>query len=282
MKADLHMHSTYSDGLLTTNELFERAKKNGVDVIAITDHDIIKDVEGNKRLAQETGVKYIPGIELSTIMDGKPVHVLGYFTDESYNNEEITAYFDEIKKRREERARKFVKNLKTFFDIEITYHDVLKLSNGIIARPHIAKAIIMKYPEYSHDYVFDTFIGDSSKAYVPSCELSVSEGIELLRRNNCLIVLAHPVLLKSSIKDSVLSFDFDGLEAKYYRNGNGDEDFFRSLALKKDMVITGGSDFHGIKNDTKHGDIGDVFISGDDLTLFLKTYEDKKKNKSFI
>lgn len=269
MKADLHMHSTYSDGLKTTEELFKLAKKNGVDVIAITDHDIVKGVEDNLKYSKKYGVKYIPGVELSTVMKGKPVHVLGYFTDESYYSDELLSYYQEIKDSRESRARKFVENLKKFFNIEITYENVLKQSRGIIARPHIAKAIIESYPEYSHDQVFEKFIGDQSKAYVPACELSVEEGIKLLKRNNAVTVLAHPTLLKSHIHDEVIAHDFDGLEAIYYRNKTGDEELYRGIAESRNLIITAGSDYHGIPNDTKHGVVGDMFIEDGDLTVFL-------------
>ncbi|AIO18561.1 DNA polymerase III PolC-type [Candidatus Izimaplasma bacterium HR1] len=269
MKADLHMHSTYSDGLKTTEELFRLAKKNKVDIIAITDHDIVKDVEKNKEDSIKYGIKYIPGIELSTVNEGKPVHVLGYFKDDSYYSDELTSYYKEIKENRENRARKFIENLKCYFNIEITYQDVFKYSNGIIARPHIAKAITVKYPEFGHDYVFDNFIGDSSKAYVPSCELSVEEGINLLRRNNCVVVLAHPTLLRENIHDSVINHDFDGLEAVYYRNKSGDEDKYRSIAKAKNLIITAGSDYHGIPHDTKHGVVGEMYIEGNDLVNFL-------------
>lgn len=269
MKADLHMHSTYSDGLFMSEELFIKAKENGVDVISITDHDIIKGVEDNYKYAQEYGVKYIPGIELSTVKMGKPVHLLGYFTDESYNSTELKSYFKVIKEQREARTRKFITNLKKHFDIEITYEEVLSYSRGIIARPHIAKAISMNYPQYDHNKVFDKFIGDNSIAFVPSCDLSVQEGIELLKRNNCLVVLAHPVLLKNHIRADVLTHDFDGIEAKYYRNQSDDEKTYKGFAKKRNMFITAGSDFHGIKNDTKHGNIGDVFLENDDLNIFL-------------
>jgi predicted metal-dependent phosphoesterase TrpH len=258
MKADLHMHSTHSDGLLTTKELFDRAKKNGVDLIAITDHDIVKGVSENMEYANELGIKYIPGVELSTVMDGKPVHVLGYFTDDSYNNPELQKYFKEIKIKREERAKKFVANLKTYFDIEITYEMVLGFSRGIIARPHIAKAISTVYPQYQHNYIFDHFIGDNSIAYVPSCDLGVTEGIKMLKDSNCLVVLAHPTLLKETIKSTILSLDFDGIE--------------------EGMFITGGGDFHGIINDTKHADIGDIFIDGLDYDKFIERFNSKKEN----
>jgi|LGOV01.1.fsa_nt_gb predicted metal-dependent phosphoesterase TrpH len=272
MKADLHMHSTYSDGLFMPEELFRKAKENGVDVIAITDHDIVVGVEDNFKYSTEYGVQYIPGIELSTVEKGKPVHLLGYFTDDSYNEKELRNYFKEIKENRESRTRKFIENLKTHFDIDITYDEVFSYSRGTIARPHIAKAISNNYPQYDHDYIFDEFIGDNSVAYVPSCDLSVKDGIELLKRANCLVVLAHPVLLKPHIHDDVLVNDFDGIEAKYFRNKSGDEEKYTVFAKKSNMFITAGSDFHGIKNDTKHGNIGDIYLDGEDLDTFLNIF----------
>lgn len=269
MKADLHMHSTYSDGRKTPEELFQAAKEVGLDYIAITDHDVISNVKENKELSKKYEVNYIPAIELSTLERGKPVHLLGYFTDESYDSVNMKDYFVDIKKRREDRTHKFITNLKTFFDIEITYEDVKEFSNGIIARPHIAKAINKKYPHYRHDYIFDHFIGDHSRAYVPSCELSVQEGIDLLRKNNCVVVLAHPTLLKNYIHDDVLEYDIDGIEAIYYQNKPGDEEKYREIAKERNLFVTAGSDHHGIPHDSKHGNVGELTLSGDDLEQFI-------------
>lgn len=279
MKADLHMHSTLSDGRLTSFEVIKMAKKNNVGIISITDHDICGFVDENRELAKQVGLGYIPGIELSTVHNNKPVHVLGYFKDESYKSEEMVSYYKEIKLAREERAKKFISNLKEFFDIEITYEEVLSNSNGVVARPHIAKTIVSNYPEYGFDEVFNKYIGDDSKAYVPTCELTVKEGIDLLRRNNCVVVLAHPTLLKPNSKEFVLKQDFDGFEAVYLRNKTGEEDEFRSIAKKRDLIITGGSDYHGIKSDTKHAEIGDIYIKDDDLTNFLNKYNTKTERK---
>ncbi len=272
MKADLHMHSTLSDGRLSPFDVIKRAKKNGTDIIALTDHDICGNVEDNIALAMEQGIAFIPGIELSTVHENKSVHVLGYFRDNSYKSKEMISYYKEIKEARENRAMKFLTNLKEIFNIEISYEEVLSYSDGIVARPHIAKAVVNNYPEYSFDDVFSKLIGDDSKAYVPTCKLSVEEGIDLLRRNNCVVVLAHPTLLKPHIKDYVLSRNFDGVEAVYLRNKDGEEQQFRTLAIARDLIITGGSDFHGIINDSNHGDIGDVFIKDEDLTKFLNKY----------
>lgn len=269
MKADLHMHTTDSDGRLSGEKLFEHAASRGVDMIAITDHDVCKNVEAYKELAKEHNIKYVPGIELSTLYDNKNVHLLGYFRDDAYNSEAMKDYYTMIREGRENRAKKFLVNLKIYYDIEIHYNDILEVSHGIIARPHIAKAIMKNYPEYSHNEIFDKFIGDHTKAYVPSTELSLDAGIKLLKDHNALVVLAHPKLLKSSIHDDVLAHDFDGIEAIYGMNTEEETTFYKTIAKDKGWIITAGSDFHGIINDKKHKNVGDVTLEGDHLNAFL-------------
>lgn len=269
MKADLHMHTTFSDGRKTYKEVMDLAKNNGVDVISITDHDTIRDVEELAAYAKKIGIRYIPGIELSTVYQGKSVHILGYFTDESYLDEELLAYTKQIKHDREVRARKMVGLLEKHFDIEITYEDVKNESYGIIARPHIAKAIMRKYPRFTHNEIFDTMIGDQCKAYLPSVELSLDEGLAFLEKFSCVKVLAHPVLVKNHIKKDVLSRKYDGIEAIYYQNSEADTFYYKSLAKQQGILYTAGSDYHGIEHDSKHGDIGSCTISGDALKTFL-------------
>lgn len=280
VKADLHMHTTESDGRLSREALFKHAASRGIDLISITDHDTCLSVDDNVQLAKKYGLQYIPGIELSTLYKGKNVHVLGYFTDDSHNNKAMLDYYKMIKRGREERAKQFIENLKKYFDIHITYEQLNTIAHGIIARPHIAKAIIENYPEYSHNEVFDRFIGDHSIAYVPSTELSTEEGIKLLRDHHALVVLAHPKLLKPHIHDDVLMFDFDGIEAIYGTNTEAETTYYRNLADKRGMFVTAGSDFHGIVNDQKHKDVGFVSLTGEDLTRFLTRYETLKKTVS--
>lgn len=269
MRADLHMHTTHSDGIKTVKEIIDLAYQNKLKVFSITDHDICEEVDFAKEYANSKGLTFIPGVELSTLHKNKSVHILGYFKDEGYKSDSMIAYYKRIKEGRESRTHKFVENLKTYFDIEITYESVQSFSNGIIARPHIAKAIQEKHPEYSFDYIFQEFIGDYSKAYVPSTQLAVEDGVALLRKNGAVAVLAHPVLLKKHIKDEVLAMDFDGIEARYYRNQAGDEQLYRDYARKHGIIITAGSDYHGIKNDTKHGMVGEVFMEDADTKAFL-------------
>lgn len=270
MKADLHMHTTFSDGRKTYQEVVEGVKSAGIDVFSITDHDTIQSVDAIQKLALENDLTYIPGVELSTVEDQKSIHILGYFTDDSYLKESLHDYFKFIKKAREERAKKMIKNFKIYHDIHITYEEVVALSNGIIARPHLAKAITAKYPKWTHDLVFEKIIGEHCLAYVPTSEMDVQSGIDFLREHNCVVVLAHPTLIPSPIKEKVMQYDFDGIEAVYYRNKSGEEKAFRTFAKKRGMIITGGSDYHGIEGDTLHGQLGDVFIFGRDLKKTLK------------
>ncbi len=269
MKADLHMHTSLSDGAYSALEIIKRAKRNGADIIAITDHDVCKNVDENYRFAEKEGVIYLPGIELSTIYQRRPVHVLGYFRDDSYQSKEMLDYYKYIREGREKRAHKFIANLKKYFDLEITYEEVYSYSRGIVTRPHIAKALKNNYPSFSMGKIYGELLGDDSPAYVPSCEISVEEGIKLLRRNNCVVILAHPTLLKDEIKDFVLSQDYDGFEGVYIRNKANDEEFFRALAKERNLLITAGGDFHGTPGDTIHADIGEVTLTGKDLELFL-------------
>ena len=181
-----------------------------------------------------------------------------------------------IQDAREKRAKKMIENLKKYNNIEISYEDVYESSKGIIARPHLAKAIMKNYKQYDHNYIFDHFIGDHAKAYVPTCELTVEEGIALLKRHNCFVSLAHPTLLKNYIKEDVVGFDYDAIEAKYYRNKPGDESAFRDYAFSRGMLVTAGSDYHGIDGDEKHGDLGQVILEGEDLDKFLKKMNIKR------
>ncbi len=273
MKADLHMHTTHSDGRLSREEVFDRAKANGLDIIAITDHDVTAEVEDNRALAQARGMRYIAGIELSTLYKGKSVHVLGYFKGDAHKNKEMVEYYQMIKEGRENRAKTFIEKLDYHFDITITYEQLLRLSGGIIARPHIARAIMENYPHYTHDYIFNNFIGDECKAYVPSTELSTQEGIKLLKNQGALVVLAHPVLLKPHIHDEVLALDFDGIEAIYCKNSLEDTAYYKAFAEANGLFVTAGSDYHGITDDSSHCDVGTNTLEGHDLEMFLSKFK---------
>lgn len=276
VKAEFHCHSTASDGQMSPTQIILAAKKLNLESLALTDHDTTKGIEEAQKAAKKLGVKFIPGIELSCDYKDSSIHVLGYFKDDSYKSLEFQNFLANLKVKRIERAKKIVKNLDEFFNIKIDYLKVLEKGKGVIARPHIAQTIIEAGYNYEWDYIFDNFIGNDSKAYVPNEKLDVRDGIKLLKKFNAIVVLAHPKLIKKVSAKEVLSFDFDGVEAIYFQNTNDENNFYTSFAMENKLIITCGSDCHGNnKNDTKHGFIGDMSISGYYYKKFMDLYEKK-------
>ncbi|WP_102400069.1 PHP domain-containing protein [Haloimpatiens massiliensis] len=274
-KGDFHMHTTASDGGLSPLQLVDIVRKKGFDVISITDHDTLDSLENGVKTGEALGVKVIPGIELSTIHHEETIHILGYFRDEQYKNKELNKFLQDIKDFRVERSKKIISNLKKFFNIDIDYQKVLHDAKGVVARPHIAKAIIENGYNYSWEYIFSNIINSDSPAYVPNKKISTEEGIHLLKNLNAVVILAHPVLIKKTPIKHMLKLPFDGIEAIYPLNNPQEEKEFINLAKESGKLITAGSDFHGINDkDSNHGALGDVCLEGEYLSNFL--------NKIFI
>lgn len=272
--AEFHCHTTASDGRFSPSQVVEMAKNKNVELLSITDHDTTEGISEALNKANEISLNFIPGIELSCNHNGESIHILGYFKGNDYKDETLIKFLNNLKRNRETRASSIVKNLDKYFNIKINVDDVLKIGNGVIARPHIAQAIVNAGYPFDFQHIFDKFIGNDSPAYVPNKHISIPEGIELLKKYNCVVILAHPKLIKKTPIKNILNYDFHGIEALYYQNFKRETDEFISLAKSRDMIITCGSDFHGIsKDDTKHGSIGDMFLSEEDFKKFMILYK---------
>jgi 3',5'-nucleoside bisphosphate phosphatase len=271
-KGDFHIHTSASDGKYSPSDVVTLAKSQGVDILSITDHDTIASLEEAMECGVKNGIKVIPGIELSTLYKGKSVHILGYFKNMDYKNQRFLDYLKEMNDYRIYRAQKIVENLDAYFNIKLDYEDILKSAQGIIARPHIAKAIMEAGYSHDWDYIFQNFISEDSPAYVPNKKLSTKEGVDFLKSMNAITVLAHPVLIKNANINEMLQFGFDGIEAIYYMNTESQTKDFVAFAKKNNLIITAGSDFHGIsKADGSHADkIGAVFLNSNEIDTFLK------------
>ncbi len=269
IKADFHVHTTSSDGLLSPSDIIKRAAVNNVKYLSITDHDNTSGLNEAVESAKQYNITFIPGVELSTQYNDESIHILGYFRDTSYNNPELVQELNKIKNHRIIRAQKIIEKLKTEYDISINYDDVKKLANGTVARPHIATAIRNAGHNYTHDEIFNNFIGKNCKAYVPTIKLSTENGINLLRKYNALVFLAHPKLIKKTHITELLKLKFDGIEAVYYQNSSEENEEYTKIAKDYNLLISCGSDFHGIPNDTRHGDVGSMVYSEDYLNSFL-------------
>ncbi len=270
-RGDFHLHTNASDGKLSPKELIYTASTRGLDIIAITDHDTTLNVEEGIREGLSENIRVIPAIELSTIHNKESIHILGYFKDDKYKNGVFQNYLKDMENYRVLRAEKIVENLDTFFNIKLDYQKILDDAKGVIARPHIAKAIMNAGYKYDWKYIFDNLLSNDSPAYVQTKKISTADGISMLKKVNALVVLAHPVLIKKSSIDEMMAFDFDGIEAVYPVNTKKQKAFLKAKAREYNKFITAGSDFHGITtSDTSHGVIGSVFLSHNELDIFVK------------
>ena len=273
-RGDFHLHTNASDGKLNPKELIYEAYVNGLDIIAITDHDTTLNVEEGIREGLSRNIRVIPGIELSTIHNNESIHVLGYFKDDKYKDAYFQNLLFDMANYRIIRAKKIVENLYTFFKIKLDYQQILDEAKGVIARPHIAKAIINAGYKYDWNYIFDNLISNDSPAYVQTKKISTAEGITILKNHNALVVLAHPVLIKNSTIDEMLCLDFDGIEAVYSQNTKKQKAFLKAKAKEYNLIITAGSDFHGITtSDTSHGVIGSVSLHHNELAAFVSVLD---------
>lgn len=277
IKCDLHNHSICSDGRFTPKEVIKLAKDKNLNFISLTDHDTVSGLDEASIEAKKLNINFVPGIELSTEYKGKSIHVLGFFTTDTYKDKEFISFLDDLKEKRISRAYKIVENLKKFHNINLDINKVLENGKDTIARPHIAKAIIDAGYNYDFEYIFNNLIGNNCPAYVPSTKISTEEGIKILKKYNALVFLAHPVLIKKIPLEEVLNLGFDGLEAVYYRNTEEDTINLLDIAKEKSLYISCGSDCHGIPNDIRHGNIGDIIIPNIyDISSLLKWLDNFK------
>ena len=275
IKADFHVHTSSSDGVLSPKEVVFKAYKNNVKYLSITDHDTVSGLDEALVESQKYDISFIPGIELSTQYNNESIHILGYFKDKSYNNQNFIQELDKIKNHRIIRAQKITKKLDDEFNIKISFEKILKESKDTIARPHIAKAIIDAGYDYSHDEIFDKFIGKDSKAYVPTLKLSTEYGINLLKKYNALVFLAHPKLIKNTPIEEFIKMNIDGIESIYYQNTTEETNYYLNLAKEYNFLNSCGSAFHGIPNDPRHRDIGSMEISSENLSNLLEKLQIK-------
>lgn len=242
MKADLHLHSTASDGSMTPTQLVSWAKKSGLEVMAMTDHDTINGIDEGKSAAKELGIKLIPGIEISTFSTCE-IHVLGYNID--YKNEEFLQKLQWVKNQRIERNIKIGEKLRNLgIDANIDYSRE-GLGRMVMARELVKEGFCKDVQE-----VFDKYLGTNGKAYCSVRRMMPLDAVKLIKEFGGFASLAHPKkylldkrleILVSGLKD----YGLDGLEVYYPGHSEQDIKNLMNLCNKYRLLPTGGSDFHG-------------------------------------
>jgi predicted metal-dependent phosphoesterase TrpH len=242
IRADLHAHTTASDGQQTPGELLQLARQIALDVLAITDHDT---TAGLDELVALDGLRIIPGIELGARRAGQKIDILGYFIDIQHQG--LQTWLANFRQNRLQRGQQIVAVLDRLgFPLEWTR--VLALAGGeTVGRPHIARAMVEAGHVPSISAAFERYIGDGQPAYVARQTLSPESAIHLIHEAGGAAVLAHPIYVPDfpAVVERLLPAGLDGIEVAYPAHTPEIEAQARQLAATHHLVTTGGSDFHG-------------------------------------
>jgi 3',5'-nucleoside bisphosphate phosphatase len=252
MRVDLHLHTTASDGQYVPAALISLARQHGLEVIAITDHDTTDGVNEAQEAASAMGSPLvIPGIELSAEDTAGDVHVLGYHIDLHVKSfQERIAYFRD---ERYSRGQRIVERL-AILGMPLDWERVLAIADGgAIGRPHVARTMVEAGYVESVREAFDRFLYNGGPAYVARPRLTPEEAVELIHSAAGVAVLAHPGLLAdyTTILDRLVAVGLDGVEVVHPANSENVRLNLRALAQQHDLIMTGGTDFHGL--DVKEG-----------------------------
>ncbi|HHV71766.1 MAG TPA: PHP domain-containing protein [Clostridia bacterium] len=244
MYADLHIHTTASDGVLSPEEVVKQAASIGLKAIAITDHDTTDGIFPAVKAGNIHNLEVIPGVEINTEYDNEEIHLLGYYLD--YELPFFQELLVKLRNDREERAKKMVDILEKLGK-PISLLRLKEISqNSAVGRPHIARCLVEAGYVSSNKEAFDTLIGKGRPAYVPRFKLTPTDAVKFIRKANGIPVLAHPgenfdlQYLKELIKNGLL-----GLEVFHSDHSNQTKIKLKKIALQYNLIITGGSDFHG-------------------------------------
>lgn len=256
MKADLHMHSVFSDGTDEVPAIVAKAKAAGLSLMSLTDHDTVKGVGLALEEGEKQGIKVLPGIEISTYAVCE-VHILGYNID--INNDRLLTRLAEIEDKRHERIKAILANLKKY-NIELDEEKIFDRI-GTVGRMHIAKQLLAKGYCQTITEAFDRYLGERGIAYVPSKRITPLEGVKLIKAAGGLAVVAHPLIFcqKGKLDDLIgglKTYGLDGLEVYYPTHSLDDTAKLYDLAKKNRLIATGGTDYHGLnKKGVEPGDV---------------------------
>lgn len=251
---DLHVHSNRSDGSMSPSELVDLAVEKGLSAFALTDHDTVDGIPealSRARYWSQKGVQIevIPGIEFSTEYMGKDIHIVGIDID--YEADFFKKYLLDFVNARIERNIKMCKNLQKA-GIDISYEKLMgEYPGSVITRAHYARFLHDHGYTSSMKEAFERYVGDHTKYFVPREKVTPVQAVELVLKAGGIPILAHPVIygLGKTALDTLVSelktAGLIGIEAVYSTYTPSDERDIKALALKHDLAISGGSDFHG-------------------------------------
>jgi 3',5'-nucleoside bisphosphate phosphatase len=274
MFADLHLHTNFSDGTFTPEELAERGKKAGLDVMSLTDHDT---VEGCPRMAAacaERGMRFITGTELTAELEGSELHLLGYFVD--IENPTLLGEMKKFQSVRQSRIHEMVRRLNDL-NIPLRAETVFKLANcQSPGRPHVGRALVQEGYCTNMDEAFDRWLKKHRPAWVPKMRVSAVEAIELIHNAGGLAVMAHPGLNRSDeLIPRLVDQGLDGIECFHTKHSPSTSDHYLKIAARYNLLVTGGSDCHGFSKGKPL--IGGVKLAGEHFEKLVAAHEARRR-----
>jgi hypothetical protein len=249
LRLDLHLHTTHSDGSLPVREVLTRAQQAGVVGLAITDHDTVAGIPEALALGHELGMDVLPGIEISSRHGDAEVHILGYCFD--WTQPELLSRLASLRASRHERNPQIVEKLRSL-GMDISYEEVRELAGTeSVGRPHIARVLMQKRYVASAKEAFDRYLANGKTAYVPRSLPDPVTAVGWILSAGGVPVLAHPTWVRESRQGLVdlcrtlKEQGLKGVEVHYSTHRPSDTAEYLQLARSLDLLVTGGSDFHG-------------------------------------
>lgn len=246
---DLHLHSTASDGMLPPAAVVSAARVVGLSAIALTDHDTVDGVEEARATAEHAGIRFVAGIELSAEEDGVEIHVLGlHLADIASLHDRLL----ELRAERIDRARAIVARLAEL-GVSISYDAVLAhAAGGAVGRPHVARAMLDAGVVRDFREAFDRYLGAARPAFIPKKKLTVADAVQLIHAAGGLAVWAHPgTHAGDPLLSTVSAAGLDGLEVLHPSHGPDMVSRLTALCEARDLVPSGGSDWHATPGATR-------------------------------
>ena len=252
---DLHSHTNQSDGSCSPEQLVEEAVRAGVTTLGITDHDTFAGHDQALGVARSAGLELVCGIELSTKLHGHSVHLLGYFFG-SNGLSGFRRWVLELQASRRERNVRLAQRLREL-GFDITIEEAEARGRGMTGRPHFAQIMLEKGYVSSIRQAFDDYLDESAIGYVYRREPQFAEGVEHIRNSGGIASLAHPIRVKgdvAALMPELTASGMNAIEAYHSDHGPAETEGYLNLAKQYGLLVTGGSDFHGlVKPDVKLG-----------------------------
>lgn len=252
-RVDLHAHTIFSDGQLSPEELVEHAIERRLAALAVTDHDTVEAIP-RALVAAEGRLRLVPGIEISSALDGDDLHVLGYFID--HESESLRERLVAFRQDRRNRAHAILERLS---ELGVGVDEAAVFASaepGVVGRPHVAQALVRAGHVPTVEAAFQQYLGPRGRAFVPRPEFHTEDAIGCIRDAGGAAVLAHPgPNLPVTVVERLREAGLDGIEVWHPMHGTAAVRRWREVARRLHLIESGGSDFHGTHRGAGLGDL---------------------------